>query len=307
MYDKIEMMRLIKNKQKLESEYNSLTCGAIEIRKRNGIEYIYVHKREENKHKTKYVGEYIDKLYNLIISNNIKAKEIKKQIRLITKQLDAINYLEKQLSPSTEKNIDLVKKYLAKIIWKQIELEDIDINYTNVKNILNNGKINSTRPDDILKVMNLKNAWDFVIDKDIVTEDSNVELLCQINKLIAEGIYYTAGVIRSLPIDKEIKSKKNVPSIKEIETDLNNIEDKKISDVEKAIELMLYIIKKQIFIDENENTALIFANHYLISKGKGILFPNNTKELKELLNDFCNGKSIIKLKLFLKEECLISV
>ena len=34
---------------------------------------------------TKYVGEYSDELYNLVLNNSIKAKQIKKQIREITK------------------------------------------------------------------------------------------------------------------------------------------------------------------------------------------------------------------------------
>jgi len=43
---------------------------------------------------TKYVGEYSLELYNLIINNNIKAKDLKKQIREINKKLKQLNYVE---------------------------------------------------------------------------------------------------------------------------------------------------------------------------------------------------------------------
>lgn len=39
---------------------------------------IYIHYREDGKLLIKYVGEYSDDLYNLILNNNIKAKELKK-------------------------------------------------------------------------------------------------------------------------------------------------------------------------------------------------------------------------------------
>lgn len=45
---------------------------------------------------------------------------------------------------------------------------------------------------------------------------------------------------------------------------------------EKAIRLCLYCMKTQIFNDGNKRAAVIFANHYLISQGGGmIIIPEN--------------------------------
>ena len=51
-------------------------------------------------------------------------------------------------------------------------------------------------------------------------------------------------------------------------------------------------MKKQVFIDGNKRTAVIFSNHYLISKGKGIIaIPAElTEEFKDLLIPYYEEK-----------------
>ena len=64
-------------------------------------------------------------------------------------------------------------------------------------------------------------------------------------------------------------------------------------------------MKKQIFIDGNKRTAIIYSNHYLISKGKGILVipAELTGEFKDLLLGYYEGKDTEKIKKFLREKC----
>lgn len=77
MEEKFEIMNLIQTKQLLEHQLKNLIYGSIEVRSNNSKEYIYVHYREDGVPLTKYVDEYSDELYNLILNNNIKAKELK--------------------------------------------------------------------------------------------------------------------------------------------------------------------------------------------------------------------------------------
>lgn len=74
---------------------------------------------------TKYVGEYSLELYNLIINNNIKAKDLKKQIREINKKLKQLNYVEEDISINIKQNIDFAKRHLVDSIYKQAILEGI--------------------------------------------------------------------------------------------------------------------------------------------------------------------------------------
>ena len=73
--------------------------------------------------------------------------------------------------------------------------------------------------------------------------------------------------------------------------------------------VILYTMKKQIFIDGNKRTAVIFSNHYLISKGKGIIaIPAElAEEFKNLLIPYYEGKDEKKIKKFIKEKCFINI
>ena len=55
---------------------------------------------------------------------------------------------------------------------------------------------------------------------------------------------------------------------------------------------------------EIKRTSIIFANHYLISKGKGIIIipAELTDEYKDLLINYYEGKDKTKIKKFLKEK-----
>jgi len=310
MEDKIEVITLVREKQLLEQQLKSLTYGAVEIRETNSNKYIYVHYREDGIALTKYVDEYSEELYNLILKNNIEAKNLKKYIRDITKKLKNLDYSEEELSDKVKLNIDFAKRHLVDSIYKQAVLEGIATTFADTESIIEGGKVNNMTSEDILKVINLKHAWEFILNKNVIISDSNFNLLCEINKLIEQGFYYNAGKIRSTPVS--IGGTNWMPAlpiesmIKEELEDIYNL-DKSITD--KAIELLLYIMKKQIFIDGNKRTAVIFSNHFLISKGKGIIsIPTElTDEYKKLLVSYYEGKNIKEIRTFLKEKCFIGI
>lgn len=110
MEEKYEIMNLLQSKQTLTKELNDLIYGSVEIREKDSNKYLYVHYREDGILLTKYVGEYSDNLYNLILNNSIKAKELKKEIKKIEKQLKQLNYIDEELSPKVEINIDFAIK-----------------------------------------------------------------------------------------------------------------------------------------------------------------------------------------------------
>ena len=135
-----------------------------------------------------------------------------------------------------------------------------------------------------MKIVNLKNAWKFILNKNIILSDTNFALLCEINKMVEEGFYYSAGKVRNVPVTIGGTTwKPELPIESSIKEELEEIFNKKIEDVDRAIELLLYIMKKQVFIDGNKRTSVIYSNHYLISKGKGIIaIPAElTEEFKE--------------------------
>ena len=310
MEEKIEIINLLQNKQILENELQSIAYGSVEIRENNANKYIYVHYRKDGIALTKYVGEYSDELYNLVLNNSIKAKQIKKQIREITKKLKQFNYIEQEISEKVEKNIDFAKRHMVDTIYKQAILEGVATTFADIENIIEGGKVNNMTSEDILKIVNLKHAWEFILNKNVILSNTNFYLLCQINKMVEEGFYYTAGKVRNVPVTISGTTwKPDFPIESVIKEELEEIFNKEIDDVDRAIELLLYTMKKQVFIDGNKRTSVIYSNHYLISKGKGIIaIPAElTEEFKNLLVPYYEGKDENLIKKFIKEKCYISI
>ena len=310
MDDKYEIMNLLQVKQNLTKELNNLVYGSIEIRENSSNRYIYVHYREDGILLTKYVGEYSNELHNLILNNTIKAKELKKEIKKIEKQLKKLNHIDEELSPEIEKNIDFAKRHLVDNIYNQAILEGVATTFADTENIIEGGKINNMSSEDVLKIVNLKHAWEFILNKNVILSDTNFPLLCEINKFVEEVFYYNAGKLRSVPVSiGGTKWAPELPIESIIKENIQNIFNMEINDIDKAIELLLYVMKKQIFIDGNKRTSIIFANHYLISKGQGIIaIPANlTNEYKKLLINYYEGKDSTEIKKFLKEKCFIQI
>ena len=310
MEEKIEIMNLLQNKQLLEYDLQSLAYGSVEIRENDSNKYIYVHYREDGVALTKYVGEYSDKLYNLVLNNSIKAKELKKQIREINKKLKQLNYIEEELSEKVKQNIDFAKRHLVDTIYKQAILEGVATTFADTESIIEGGKVNNMTSEDIMKIVNLKHAWEFILNKDVILSDTNFALLCEINKMVEEGFYYSAGKVRNVPVTIGATTwKPDFPIESVIKEELEVIFNNKMDDIDRAVEILLYIMKKQVFIDGNKRTSVIFCNHYLISKGKGIIaIPVDlTEEFKDLLIHYYEGQDEEKIKKFIKEKCYMSI
>lgn len=310
MEEKIEMINLIQSKQALEHELSSLAYGSVEIRENNSNRYIYVHYREDGVALTKYVGEYSEELYNLVLNNSIKAKQIKKQIRDITKQLKKFNYVEEKLDEKVEQNIDFAKRNLVDTIYKQAILEGVATTFADTESIIEGGKVNNMTSKDILKIVNLKHAWEFILNKNVIISHTNFALLCEINKMVEEGFYYTAGKVRNVPVTiGGTKWTPDLPIESVIKEELEEIFNREMDDVDRAIELLLYTMKKQIFIDGNKRTSVIYSNHYLISKGKGIIaIPAElTEEFKGLLIPYYEGRDENRIKKFIREKCYMNI
>ena len=310
MDEKFEIMELLQKKQLLEQKLRSLIYGATEVREKDEKKYIYVHYREDGILLTKYVGEYSDELYNLILNNSIEAKKIKKDIRDINKRLKALNYIEEDLDNKIEVNIDFAKRHLVDTIYKQAILEGVATTFADTESIIEGGKVNNMTSEDVMKIVNLKHAWEFILNKNVIQSPTNFALLCEVNRFVQEGFYYSAGKVRSTPVSiTGTNWTPDLPIESMIKEELEEIFNSNLDDVDKAIEILLYVMRKQIFIDGNKRTAVIFVNHYLISKGKGIIVipAELTDDYKSLLISYYEGKNNKEIKEFLKDKCYLNI
>jgi len=300
---------LLHEKEILISRLNKMVYGSVEIRNSNEKKYIYVHYRLDGKRQTKYVGEYSEELHSLILENNNLAKQYKKRVRVINKELGALEFESFELTDDVKLNLDFARRNMVDSIYKQSILEGIVTTYSDTETIVNGGIVKGMTTKDISKVVNLKRAWEFIMSEGVITYPTNYAILCQINAIVEDGFSYSAGKIRSIPVS--IGGSTYMPPIPleiKVKDEINRIINSSDDVIETTIKILLYVMKTQIFLDGNKRTAVIFANHYLISRGKGlIVIPVElVSEYKKMLIDYYEDKND-DIKNFLKEKCLIKL
>ena len=159
--------QLIEEKAQIKKRLEKLHYGSIEIRESGEKKYIYTHRREDGIPVTKYIGEFSNELYNLILENNDLAKDLKKRLRIINKTLKDADYVESELSEQAELNRAVAYKNLVDSIYKQAMLEGVATTYSDTETIVNGGEVSGMSVDDISKVINLKHAWEFILNKGV--------------------------------------------------------------------------------------------------------------------------------------------
>lgn len=229
---------LLHEQELLKSRIGKITYGSVEIRERDAKKYIYVHFREAGINRTKYVGEYSQELYSVILENNQLVKQYKKRLKEIQKELGAMQYSSTELDDSVKINIDLARRNLVDSIYKQAMLEGVATTYSDTETIVNGGLVKDMTASDISKVVNLKHAWEFILDEGVITYPTNYAVLCQINEIVGEGFSYNAGKLRSIPVT--IGGSKDIPPLPFetlIKEELTEILSKPVS-YDVAVELL---------------------------------------------------------------------
>ena|SRR5690554_2467122 len=122
---KSSFLELLHEKELLDKRLENLLYGSIEIRTRQEKKYIYLSYREQGIKYSKYAGLYSVELHNLINENNKIAKQYKKRLREINKDLTKFEYKPNHLGDDIKVNIDLAKRSLVDSIYKQARLEGV--------------------------------------------------------------------------------------------------------------------------------------------------------------------------------------
>lgn len=301
------IQQLLQEKADYQARLNLIPYdGTPEIKENNSGRYLYIRKRVNGKLTSTYVDVYSDDLYQLLLRNAKEARELKKQIRRVDKELAAKGYVGDELPSDVVLNLDFARANMKANIYDQAVLEGVATTFPQTEEIIENGTVNGMTADDVLKVLNLKHAWEFILDKDVIAADSNYYLLCHIAKLVNEGFFYDGGRIRGVPVS--IGGTSYVPPIPietQVKERINDILNSGKDAIDIAIELCMYCMRTQIFLDGNKRASVIFANHYLIAHGLGlIVIPEEyVPEFKKLLVTYYETADIKKISKFLKEKC----
>lgn len=302
-----EIQELLRSRADLHARLNLMPYdGTPEIKERGDGKYLYVRKRVAGKLTSTYVGVYTEELYNLLLRNARETREIRKQLRNIEKQLAAAGYSDDELPTDSINNIAFARVNMKTNIYDQAVLEGVATSFPQTEEIIDNGKVSGMTATDVQKILNLKHAWEFILDKDVIASKSDYYMLSYIARLVNEGFFAEGGRIRGVPVT--IGGSSYIPPIPneiDIKDEITEIIDDDADAIDIAIKLCLYCMKTQIFLDGNKRASVIFANHYLISHGGGFLVipEKEVPEFKNLLVKYYEGEDISIISDFMKKNC----
>ena len=216
--------------------------------------------------------------------------------------------MENKFNLTREQNIFIAKRNIVDYIWKSANLEGIGVTYPETQVIYDGGIVNGLTVDKIIAINNLKYAWEFILENNDVDYDYNT--LCHIHKLVADKLVLDQelGKIRTTPVNIGGTSwKPQFPIESQIKEELDtllNQENKTKTEI--AIEIMLSLMRRQIFIDGNKRVAMLFANKIMIDNGCGIITiaQENQETFYEKLIRYYESGNMQELKQWIYDTCI---
>ncbi|MBR6366326.1 MAG: Fic family protein [Lachnospiraceae bacterium] len=311
MSDFEKIRSLIQEKAEAEARLNLIPYdGSPEVKENKSGKYLYIRKRVGTRLTSTYVDVYSDDLYQLLLRNARETRELKKQIRAITKQLAQLGHTSSALTAEVVQNRDFARANMKTSIYDQAVLEGVSTTFPQTEVIIENGTVNGMTATDVQKILNLKHAWEFILDEDVLRANSDYYLMCHIAKLVNEGFYSDGGRIRGVPV--AIGGTSYLPPLpmeSVVKESLQDILAKESEAIDRAISLCLYVMRTQVFIDGNKRAAVLFCNHYLIAHGGGLLIvpEQEVPEFKSLLVAYYESADDTSLRTFLREKCWMKV
>lgn len=168
--------------------------------------------------------------------------------------------IQDKFSMEQQDNIFYAKRNIVDSIYSQSKLEGIAVTFPDTQEIYEGRSVAGLSVEDIVKVNNLKHGWEFLFDT--VDYPLDLRYVRQLNKEIGVGIVTNAGDLRNSDVSIGGTSWK---------PEIQAIMNADLSVTERAITIMLYIMRSQMFFDGNKRTAQLAANQIMIQGGAGVL------------------------------------
>lgn len=214
--------------------------------------------------------------------------------------------MENKYQMSQKENIFIAKRMLVDSIYKSAKLEGIAVTFAQTIDILNDVNVENIKPSEIGKVCCLKDAWNYVLEN--INQNIDLAYLENVHQLVTktELEYKYIGTIRT---DNVLISgtswRPEIPNPENLHKEL--IELLKINNqTDKALSIMLWIMRNQIFKDGNKRVATIIANKILIENGCGIIsIPVELDgKFKTMLVEYYETNNMKNLKQWLYDNCI---
>lgn len=202
--------------------------------------------------------------------------------------------MKNKFNLTREQNVFVAKRNIVDYIWKSANLEGIDVTYPETQVIYDGGVVNGLTVDKIITINNLKYSWQFILENEGIEYD--FKTLCHLHKLTCDKLILDGnlGRLRTTPVSIDGTSwKPQFPVESQIKEELEQLLNQpEKSKTEIAIEVMLWIMRRQMFKGDNKRVGMLFANKIMIDNGCGIITiaqENQQTFFEKLINYYESG------------------
>lgn len=183
-----------------------------------------------------------------------------------------------------KQSIFLAKKLLDENVYCCMRMDGRNVTFPQTKTILEGVNVPEVALEDILAIINMRDAWKYLIES--VDAKLDLDYICRLNSFIAKDEALAWGVLHSCSAGiPGTDYKPPVPVREKAEADIRRILSAYEHTTDKALDFFCYITYNQLFRDGNKRTALTASNKLLISEGRGMLTirDRNMNEFNSLL------------------------
>jgi len=175
----------------------------------------------------------------------------------------------------------IARKYVKENIYGLVKVELPHITFLQTEEILEKSKLYGVDYEDVLTVINLKNAWSYIIENmdSAITKETIMDLHAKIayNQAIDWGVfrYGQVGVTGTnyVPINPREEPGKLEMQFDETLNKFNAT--RKEYPIEASLDYLSSAIKSQFLWDGNKRCALATANIALLQSGNGVIGIND--------------------------------
>lgn len=201
-----------------------------------------------------------------------------------------------------KQNVFMAKKLLSQIIYNSAYVEGCNVTFPQTETILQGMRINNVKMNDIQTIINLRDAWNFILTH--LDDDLDLAFINKVNENISRNESLDWGVLRYGNVGiSGTNYRPEIPNAQAVIQKLSELNQ--ISDpVEKASEYFSWATRAQLYWDGNKRTSTLVANAILIKSGGGLftISEETAEEFNENLLHLYNQNDPQPLKKYIQNQ-----
>lgn len=208
-------------------------------------------------------------------------------------------------SMSMEQNIFFAKRNIVDYIWKSANLEGIGVTYPDTQAIYNGMSVAGYTIDEINAVTGLKHAWNFLLDN--ITAETDLAFIKKVHLELGKFTIINSGCLRR--DDVHIGGTEWIPAMpdeKTVTAQIADILNRACQETDRALDMMLYLMRAQLFYDGNKRLAMLIGNKLMIQNGLGVISvkQKDIQGFYSLLIPYYETNEPDRLKKFIYDNCI---